>query len=55
MYLSYNFLETFGIPIELGAMFTIAEYLIELVALEPANRRAQYLAHERSDTQEEQP
>ena len=47
--LSYNFLETFSIPVQVGSMFTIATHLIEITSLDDEKQRATIEAYERSD------
>lgn len=47
--LSYKFLEAFGIPVQVGSMFTIATHLIEIIALDDDKQRATIAAYERCD------
>lgn len=47
--LSYNFLETFSIPVQVGSMFTIATHLIEITSLDDEKQSATIEAYERCD------
>jgi hypothetical protein len=49
--LSFAFLLFFGIPIEVGSMFTIATHLIEIVAVNDKTKTVTYVAYERLKAQ----
>lgn len=40
--LSFAFLRCFGIAVEVGSMFTIAEWLVEVTAVNDEMRRVKY-------------